>query len=193
MKELFLNQLCNIRIGISNFEECEEKDPHYNLIQLKNVDENGIIIEDFKMINKNTVQENHIVRDNEVIFKAKSANNAATIIPKDDNKYVATSHFLIITLKSNDVLMPEYLSWYLNQRNAQAYFRKIAVGSVQPIITKQDLGGLKIMVPPIEKQRQIVNIYESWIKEQQLLKEKIYIKDKYIRKMLEMIMKDNLK
>lgn len=192
MKELFLNQLCNIRIGISNFEECEEEIPHYNLIQLKNVDENGIIIEDFKTIDKNTVQENHIIRENEVIFKAKSVNNAAAII-KEDNKFTATFHFLILSLNGDNVLLPEYLCWYLNQRHAQGYFRKIAAGSVQPIITKQDLGGLKIMIPPIQKQRQIVNIYESWIKEQQLLKEKIDIKDKYIRKMLEMLMKDNLK
>ncbi|MCS6112582.1 restriction endonuclease subunit S [Clostridium botulinum] len=192
MKELFLNELCNIRIGISKFEECEEKIPHYYLIQLKNIDENGIIIEDFKNVDKNAVQLNHIIRENEVIFKAKSVNNAAAII-KENDKFIATFHFLILSLKSNDVLEPEYLCWYLNQKYAQAYFRKIGAGSVQPIITKQDLGGLKIKVPTIEKQHQIVNIYKSWIKEQQLLKEKIEIKDKYIRKMLEMIVKGNLK
>lgn len=190
MEELLLNQMCNIRIGISNVEDGEKTDPKYYLIQLKNVNVDGIIDRDLRTVHIKNVQLNHIIKEDEVIFKAKSINNAAAIIKenKENNEFIATFHFLILTLKNKEILIPEYLCWYLNQKPAQAYFRKIGAGSAQPIITKQDLGGLKIIVPPITKQQQIVNMYDLWTKEQQLLKEKIDIKDKYIRKMLEMLM-----
>lgn len=190
MKELLLNQMCNIRIGISNVEDGEKTDPKYYLIQLKNVDEDGVISGELKTVHIKNVQLNHIIKEDEVIFKAKSINNAAAIIKenRENNEFIATFHFLILTLNNKEIVIPEYLCWYLNQRYAQAYFRKIGAGSAQPIITKQDLGGLKIIVPPITKQKQIVNMYSLWTKEQELLKEKIYIKDKYIKKMLEMLM-----
>lgn len=192
MEKRLLKQICSIRTGISIIKEGDNTDPEYPLIQLKDISDDGILNKDLKKVNIKNLLHNHIIKKDEIIFKAKSINNAAVII-KEDGKFITTSHFLILSVKVLEILIPDYLCLYLNQKNAQRYFRKIGAGTSSPIITKQDLGRLKIIVPPLEKQQQIVDIHNLWAKEKELLKEKIDVKNEYIKEMLEMLITGILK
>lgn len=192
MEKRLLKQMCSIRTGISIIKEGDNTDPEYPLIQLKDISDDGILNKDLKKVNIKNLLHNHIIKKDEIIFKAKSINNAAVII-KEDGKFITTSHFLILSVKDKETLIPDYLCLYLNQKDAQRYFRKIGAGTSSPIITKQDLGRLKIIVPPLEKQQQIVDIHNLWAKEKELLKEKIDVKNEYIKEMLEMLITGILK
>ncbi|HBJ2608368.1 hypothetical protein FDA77_07065 [Clostridium botulinum] len=192
MEEILLKRVCSIRTGVSVIKEGSSIDSAYSLIRLKDISDDGILNTNLKKVSIKKLLYDHIIKKDEVIFKAKSINNVAAII-KEDGKFITTSHFLILSVKDEKILMPDYLCLYLNEKNAQRYFKKIGAGTSSPIITKQDLERLKIIVPSLEKQQRVVEIYNLWFKEKELLKEKIEIKDKYIKEMIEMLMTGILK
>jgi restriction endonuclease S subunit len=178
----FLKDICDIRTGISSLNEGKEGDPKYSLIQLKDVNDDGFIEKDLGEVFISKLPLSQVLRKNEILLKAKSSNNTAAIIDKD-GPYIATSHFLILSV-INKKITPSYLWWYLNQRIAQRYFNKMASGGMMPIIKKGDLDDLEVIVPPESKQEKIVEAYKLWIREKDLLKEKIELKEKYIKEYL---------
>lgn len=57
-------------------------------------------------------------------------------------------------------IIPEYLSIYLNESLKSPYFRNNFSGSTVQSIPKSVLEEYKITIPPLEKQQQIINIYQ---------------------------------
>ncbi len=177
-----LKKFCEVRTGISLLREGKEDDLKCYLIQLKDVNDDGFIEDDLKVIYIEKLPENQIIKKNEILFKAKSSNNMAAIMEKE-GLYITTSHYLILKVK-NEKIDVNYLWWYLNQRIAQKHFKRLASGGMMPIVKKSDLENLKVIVPPLEKQKQIVEAYRLWLREKELLKEKIQLKDRYIKEFL---------
>lgn len=81
-------------------------------------------------------------------------------------KYVPVPHFYVLRIKS-DLVLAEFLVWLLNQKPCQQYFEKQAEGSVTKSIRRTLLADTPITLPPIEKQRTIVQLDKTLKKEQQ--------------------------
>ena len=52
-------------------------------------------------------------------------------------------------------IIPEYLAWYMNQKEAQNYFSEKKAGTYVPNLNKQDIMDLPLKVPPLQKQNAI--------------------------------------
>ena len=83
---------------------------------------------------------------------------------------IATSYFYILKLETDKVL-PEYISWYLNQPPSQSYIQSHARGTGMLLIPKKDFIELAIDIPPMETQKIIVKLNQLQQKESCLLKE----------------------
>tara|TARA_R110000764_G_scaffold112761_10_gene199795 strand:+ start:23028 stop:23645 length:618 start_codon:yes stop_codon:yes gene_type:complete len=114
------------------------------------------------------------LRRGDVIFMAKGARNNAVVIGDVPANTVCTPNFYHIRLKEDaSNLMPEFLAWQINHGTAQQYFATCSQGSAAPSVTKSQLECLPIIIPPIEKQRQIVGLADAAIRERQLLNQLI--------------------
>ncbi|MBI6013299.1 TaqI-like C-terminal specificity domain-containing protein, partial [Clostridium perfringens] len=82
------------------------------------------------------------------------------------------SHFIVITVKDESVLSPEYLVAYLNSEYAQDYFKKNAEGTALPIVKIKTLEELYIKEVNMEKQLEVANMY-NLVKEEKLTMEKL--------------------
>lgn len=81
---------------------------------------------------------------------------------------------LIATIKVKpQVLLPEYLTYFLNSKLSQTFFQKRSQGTNAMIIGLKDLRELKIHVPTLKKQKQIVQFLQESTKKIALLQEKI--------------------
>ncbi|OGS18655.1 MAG: hypothetical protein A2219_03030 [Elusimicrobia bacterium RIFOXYA2_FULL_50_26] len=155
-----------------------------SVIQLKDVDNNGILHEEgIQKIIADNISPEYYVKKGDILFKAKTNRPASAVVTADITATIATAHYFIIRITTSDML-PGYLSWYLNQRKAQMYFAKNAGGTRIQVITKQLLGNLEVIAPALPIQEKIVKINWLLLRENQisdLLKEK---KQKFITSQL---------
>lgn len=95
----------------------------------------------------------YIVRKGDILF---NRTNSIELVGKtcvydmDDEMIIAG---YIIKVRVKDHILPEYMSSFMNTSYMKKQLKKIAKGSInQANINAQDLQGIAIMVPPMEKQ-----------------------------------------
>lgn len=93
---------------------------------------------------------------------------------------VDTIYYTEIDIKE---ILPKYLYFFMKTVNLEA----LNTGSGRPSLTMQILAKIKISLPPLSEQKQIVSIIEKWDKYIELLDKKIEIKKntkKYLQQVL---------
>ncbi len=162
----------------------EDKEGNMRVILPKNLSDDGVL--DLSELIKIRLEEKETImglEENQIVFKAKSTKPAASLIKMRIENTLASHHFFIISLTSEEVI-PEYVCWYLNQQPAQSYFRKNAMGSRVPIINKRTLSEIDIPIIDMNSQAKIVKIYNNFMKEKGLTKNLLQLKEKTMSQML---------
>jgi len=113
----------------------------------------------------------------DVLFAARGSRNYAVMIDQDKEQIVAAPHFYILRVKTQ-MLLPEFLVWQLNQRPLQNYFDSAAEGTLTKSVRRSILEKTEITVLPIERQRQILRLHETLLREKKLYAELIRNADK---------------
>lgn len=191
MKKIKLKNLAEIKSGFPFRSKIEnDESGNVRVIQLRDVDECGKI--DYINVDKITfekINKKSFLRKGDVLFKAKSNNKTAAYVEQDVDGLLATSHFFILKVR-NSLILSEYLAWFLNQKIAQRQFEMLASGSSIPIINKNHLQELKVIVPDKELQEKIVTIHNLRLNEKKLVLEIEDRKEKLIeKKLLDLIRK----
>lgn len=113
----------------------------------------------------------------DMLFAARGSHNYAVMIDQDRGQVVSAPHFYILRVKAQ-TLLPEFLVWQFNQKPLQNYFDSVAEGSVTKSVRRSILEKTEITVPPIEKQKQILGLHETLLREKKLCTELIGNADK---------------
>ena len=168
-----IKDLVNIQIGYQFRESLTtSSDGQYQVIQAKDINASNHQLE-ADAINNVTPKRNpkrYEVANGEVIFLSKGRRNYATFIEglSGDLPAIVAGYFFILRIKAKS-LLPEYLSWSINQRPAQAYLQRVARGSGMPFIPKDAFSNLEIDVPPVKIQNLISKLYKLSLKEENIL------------------------
>ena len=150
-------------------------------LQSKHFDEQGnliaslhpdLLIED--------ISKKHLLRAGDVLFAAKGTKNFAAVYEEPNLPAVASTTFFVIRLLGSNVL-PEYLTWFLNNPNTQASLKAQAIGTSIPSISKQVLEELEIPIPSIEKQKLVVSISKLRLEEKTIQMKLESLRDKKIQ------------
>lgn len=151
----------------------------YRVIQIKDVDSNGFIsIDGLARINLKRIKRQYLTATGDVLFASRGTNHRAATVDEDSANAVFVSQ--LYALKAKDgIVIPEYLTWYLNQPATQTFLTANSTGSHTRHIRLDALGELAIAVPPLETQRRIVRIHDLSVREKQLA-QKILIKRQQI-------------
>lgn len=104
--------------------------------------------------------ENHLLQKGDVLLAAKGNDNFAIVYRGRVEYAVASSMFLVIRLKDQIQITPNYLAWFLNYSPSQQYFQNSAKGTSISAITKKTVEELEIFIPSLDKQNAIVNLEE---------------------------------
>jgi restriction endonuclease S subunit len=159
MMKVKIKNIAEISSGY-NFSKKVENDNFGNCryIQLRDVDDSCTLdIDNLMKVNIKNIKQDSYIRKNDILFKSKSNNNIACVISEDFDKLVASAHYFIIRAK-RDIVLPEYLAWYINQKPAQRYFELHSAGSTVSVVTKKILSALNVTILPIEKQKLVVEL-----------------------------------
>ncbi len=129
------------------------------------------------------ISEKHLLKDGDVLFAAKGTKNFAAVFENHNEPSVASTSFFVIRPTDNKVI-PQYLAWFLNNRNTQTLLKGQAIGTSIPSISKQVLENLEIALPSIETQKTILQITKLRNKEKSLKQEIETLREKQIQAML---------
>lgn len=96
----------------------------------------------------------------DILFSSKGSRNFAVVYDGDIGPAVASTTFIVLRISPayQQEVLPEYLSWFMNQPLAQNRMKALAKGTFIPSITMKALGDLAVDVPDLEKQRLILKI-----------------------------------
>ncbi len=102
--------------------------------------------------------EKHLLKKGDIIIASKGFSNFAVVYNESIGIAVASSMFLVVKNIQTNLILPEFLEWFLNLPQTCDYFQNNAKGTGLPSIGKTVLENLKIPLPDLEKQKIILEI-----------------------------------
>lgn len=177
-----------------SFREKIEHNPNgdVGILQMKDITDNYLSF-DYQNIDKSNdfiFKDKFYLKKNDILFVSKGVNNYAIAIDDINFKVVPSATFFVIRVDER-IIVPEYLVWYINQRDAQNYLNEKKAGTYVPNLNKQDVMELPIKVPPLKTQKAIANTAVLLNKEIEILdKIKINRKELIQNQLLNLIKND---
>jgi restriction endonuclease S subunit len=167
-----LTDIAEIQTGYQ-FRKKIEPDPtgNYRVVQIRDFDENLVLQKkNLLQVKLDKPAQSFLVSKSDILFLSRGHKNWATAIVDDLQETIAVGHFFILRLKNSDII-PEYLTWYLNQAPAQEYLYKNARrGTHMPLIPLSVFKELTAEVPSRNIQQNIIELNKLLEKEKQLLR-----------------------
>lgn len=114
-------------------------------------------------------KEHHLVRTGDLIFRSRGQVTTSAILVEDPGEAVVAAPLFRIRV-NHDSVLPEYLNWFIGEAPAQGYLASHARGTAQQMISKEALENLEITVPPLARQRSIIELAELAKREEKLMK-----------------------
>ena len=125
----------------------------------------------------------HLLKVGDVLFRGRGNAPAGYCLRELPAQCIAAAPLLRLRLRSN-VLLPEFLAWYLRQKSAQAFFEGNAQGSAMRMVGIDVLENLPIPIVPLEKQQKIAALVELSERERQLRQRLGELKSIYVNKLI---------
>ena len=169
--KLKIKDIADIQIGYQFRKKIEPvTDGTHALVQMRDFnDHNNLNYSELSRVKLAELPDKYLVNQNDVLFLSRGHSNFAFPITDPLESTIAASYFFILKVRSDKVL-PEYLAWYINQSPAQGYLHNIARrGTHMPLIPKSIFENLKVYVPDIETQKNIIELNGLLNREKELL------------------------
>lgn len=150
-------------------------------LQAKHFDENGELINTlYPDLNTDGKIEKHLLRKGDVLFAAKGTKNFAACYETENIPAVASTSFFVIRLQT-EIILPGYLTWFLNHPSTQYLLKGKAIGTSIASISKAVLEELEITIPNIRKQELVLKIHKLRNRERKLKQQIENLREKNIQ------------
>ena len=176
-----LKDIALVQMGLSFRSRIEpDVDGDVAVIQMRDLTEDKLNYGNLMTININDINERHLVKYKDLVFRSRGKTTTATIIDKEPGRTVVSAPLFLIRVTSKNVLS-DYLCWCINQSSSQAFLHSRATGTIMTMIGKSALDALEIPLPNLEIQEQIVTLADLLNKEQRLMKNLAEQKEKLVK------------
>ncbi|POR00980.1 hypothetical protein AU468_08905 [Alkalispirochaeta sphaeroplastigenens] len=190
-----IKHFATVQMGYSFRSRLEtSKDGEVAVIQMKDLqDDNIVSCIDLVKIDLNDIKEHHIAQKGDLIFRSRGLLATSAILNEDPGKAILAAPLLRIRVTKPEKVLPEYLNWYISQRDAQIFLTSRAKGTVQKMISKQTVEDLEVALPSLENQKQIVELAMLAAREQSLLQKLADKRNQYLSEVLMKVAKGERK
>ncbi len=184
--KLKIKQLATVQMGYSFRSRLEASSGGgVAVIQMKDLlQDNTVGCKKLVKIEMEAVKEHHLVQKSDLVFRSRGQITTAAILLENTGKAVVAAPLLRIRITKPDKILPEYLNWYISQRDAQIFLASRAKGTVQKMIGKQTIEDLEVYLPAPEQQKNIVELAMLSAREQTILGTLSEKRDQYISTVL---------
>jgi len=166
-----IKEIATVQMGYSFRSRLEvSKDGGVAVIQMKDLlDDNTVGCDGLIKTDMDAVKNHHLVCKGDLVFRSRGLVSNAAIFLEDPGDAVVAAPLIRIRITKPDRVLPEYLNWYLSQREAQVFLTSRAIGTAQKMISKELLEDPEVVLPSLECQKTIVELALLSNREQTLL------------------------
>lgn len=181
-----IKKLSTVQMGYSFRSRLEaSKSGGVAVIQMRDLhDDNTVNCGGLVKVDMKMVKYHHLAQKGDLVFRSRGHVTTSAVLLDDPGKAVVAAPLLRIRITKPDMILPEYLNWYISQRDAQIFLTSRAKGTVQKMISKQAIEDLDVSLPGLEKQRTIVELASLSAREQTLLHALAEKREQYISTIL---------
>lgn len=181
-----LKQVASVQMGYSFRSRLEAvASGDVAVIQMKDLrDDHVVDCSDLVTVDMKEVKEHHLVRKGDLVMRSRGLVTTSAIVLEEPRIAVVAAPLLRIRVGDFNKVLPEYLNWYINQRDAQAFLHSRAIGTAQKMIGKEALDELEAFLPELARQKNIVELAALSAREQRLLHALAKKRDQYISELL---------
>lgn len=165
-----VKNIATVQVGYSFRSRLEvSKGGGVAVIQMKDLlDDNTVGCDQLIKIDMDSVKDHHLACKGDLVFRSRGLVSNAAILLEDPGKAVVAAPLLRIRITKPEIILSEYLNWYISQREAQVFLTSRAIGTAQKMISKEVLEGLEVLLPSLDKQKSIVELALLSVREQTL-------------------------
>jgi restriction endonuclease S subunit len=184
--KLKIKQLATVQVGYSFRSRLEaSRGGEVAVIQMKDLlQDNTVGCKNLIKVEMEIVKKHHLAQKGDLVFRSRGQITTAAILLENPGKAVVAAPLLRIRITKPDKILPEYLNWYISQRNAQIFLISRAKGTVQKMISKQTVEDMEVYLPTLEKQQHIVELAKLSARERTILGTLSEKRDQYISTVL---------
>jgi hypothetical protein len=115
---------------------------------------------------------NHLLYPSDLLFSMRGSNYSIFFLYEVRNATIASSQFFRIRIKTiaSNLILPEFLAWQLNQKPAKSYYAARETGSTVRSIRMSEIRTMPIVIPPIKRQRELLQLGERITEQNALLR-----------------------
>ena len=155
------------------------------VIQMKDLrDDNTVDCQSLVKVDLDGMKEHHFVQKGDLVFRSRGLVTTSAVLLDDPGRAVVAAPLLRIRINDYDRVLPEYLNWYIGQREVQLFLDSRAKGTFQKMIGKEAIEDIEVFLPVLEKQKCIIELAKLSGHEQTLLYELAEKRDQYISTVL---------
>lgn len=154
-------------------EPCDERnsDNHYTLKDLRGISIQKKFIDTKADMQGVSLTPYIIVKPDYFAFVPVTSRNGEKItlaINDTDNIYIVSSAYTVFHVKDKQKLLPDYLFMFFDRPEFDRYSRFNSWGSAREVFTMDDMNDVRIPIPDISVQQEIVNIHKCYIERQRI-------------------------
>ena len=160
-------------------------DGDYFVVQARNIDTDKNIdnVADLTLVYSGIIRNPFFLEPNDILIVSRGSRPGSfrsTVFSSDKKNVIASSSVHIIRV-ADVIILPKYLSLYLNSPDGQKELSQIVTGGsyIQSILLK-NLSGLKIPIPPVHVQKSIVALHENMKRQEDIQGRKRQLKENII-------------
>jgi len=139
-----------------------------------------------------TKRQPRLLKNGNILFFARGSNTHAFSVNNPPEKAVCGPQFFVITITDTNKILPEFITWQINQKPSQNYLKNHSYGSAMKNISRSTLESLQIFLPDIEEQQTIVNFWKAAQKERKLMTRLIDNREKQLLAFAQKISNQNM-
>ena len=166
-----IKKLATVQMGYSFRSRLEvSTGGNIAIIQMKDLlNNNTVDCSSLAKVDMGIVKKHHLAQKGDLIFRSRGLVTTSAILLENPGKTIVAAPLLRIRVTKPNKVLPEYLNWYISQRDAQIFLTSRAKGTVQKMISKQAIENLEVALPSLEQQKNIVELASLSAREQIIL------------------------
>jgi len=163
------SEIAEIRAGYTFRERVEANEQgQIAVVQMKDIDEaNQLHVETLVRVDLAALSSGYCLRPGDLLFRSRGSRYTAAPVMVVPDATIAAAPLVLIRPDVN-IVEPSYLLWFINLPATQAMLTSFAAGTHTRTVGKAALAEIEVPMPPLSRQRQIVELDTLALRERSL-------------------------
>lgn len=133
------------------------------IITVEHLSERGLIHNNLPLVSDPDKQRlsQYLIREGDIVFSRVGSVDRSALVKKDEDGWLFSGRLLRLRPKKHDVHSP-YLNYFFHTKKFRHHMRSIAVGGIMPSINTSILSNVIVHLPPLDEQKAIASLLETW-------------------------------